>query len=77
VDLDAAKIEFARGGLEEVMIEPAQEANGWMVVVREAGGKPVQITDHGGAVKVYHTLEHATEVARAIGFATVRVEESF
>jgi hypothetical protein len=77
MDLDQAKRQHARGELREVIIEPADEGNGWRVLVRRQDGQSVTITDHSGLEKVFHSLEHATAAAKQIGFATVRVEEPF
>mgnify|MGYP001825759596 CR=1 FL=1 len=77
VDLDRAKAEFQAGRLKSVLIEPADEGNGWMILVRQVDGTLVKIADHSGMEKVYHTLDHATEVAKQIGFDTVQVEEHF
>ena len=48
-----------------------------MILVRQVDGTLVKIADHSGMEKVYHTLDHATEVAKQIGFDTVQVEEHF
>ncbi|MGD2081868.1 MAG: hypothetical protein PVF91_02810 [Chromatiales bacterium] len=77
MDQETARTRFRAGDLKEVIIEPADQGNGWMIVIRPCLGEPVKLTDHGGGEKVYHSLEHATEVARGIGFDTVRVEERF
>jgi hypothetical protein len=77
VDIDKAQAEHAAGKLHEVVIEPADEGNGWMVVVHYHGGEVVTLTDHSGVERVYHSIEHATEAAKAIGFQTVRVMEAF
>lgn len=77
MDLDTARGRFQAGELEEAVIEPADEGNGWMLLLRERGGGLVKLTDHSGVEKVYHSLDHATELARQIGFSEVRVEESF
>ena len=77
MDLDQARAEFESGNLREVVIEPADEGNGWMLLVRGNGPAMVKITDHSGVEKVYHSLDHATEIARSIGFADIRVEERF
>mgnify|MGYP006290312331 CR=1 FL=1 len=75
MDIDQARASFARGELAEAILEPADQGNGWMVVLREHAGSRAVLTDHSGLEKVYHTLEHATDVAKSLGFATVRVEE--
>jgi hypothetical protein len=77
MDLDTARARFEAGELEEAVIEPADEGNGWMLLLRQRDGKLVKLTDHSGVEKVYHSLDHATELAREIGFGQVRVEETF
>ena len=34
-------------------------------------------SDHAGRERLFHSLDHATEVGRDIGFNSVRVEEHF
>jgi hypothetical protein len=77
MDLDTARERFRAGELDEAVIEPADEGNGWMLLVREHSGKLIKLTDHSGVEKIYHSLDQATELAREIGFSEVRVEESF
>ena len=77
MDVDKARTEFQAGRLQEAVIEPADDGNGWIVLVKGKGGKPERITDSHGAEKIYHSLDHATEVAKGIGFQTARVEERF
>ena len=48
-----------------------------MVVLHDSLGGTVKLSDQSGVEKVYHSIDHATEVARDIGFRTVRVEERF
>lgn len=75
--LEQAHTEFEAGRLQEAVVEPAEDGNGWMVLVRDASGELVKITDAHGVTKLYHSLDHATEIAKDIGFDTVRVEETF
>lgn len=77
MDTDQARAAFEVGRLREAVVEPADEGNGWMLRLHDVAGDVVTVTDHSGIEKVYHDLDHATEVARAIGFETVRVEEGF
>jgi len=77
MQLDQVKLEFEAGRLREALIEPAPDRNGWMVLFREDRGQIVRLTDHRGAERVFHSLDHATELARGIGFETVSVEERF
>ena len=77
MDIETACAEYEKGRLKEAIIEPADEGNGWMVLIRMDNGGLEKITDHRGAEKVYHTIDHATEIAKQIGFRTVRVEERF
>ena len=50
---------------------------GWMILLHERSGGTIRITDNHGAEKIYHSLDHATEIAKSLGFETVRVEEHF
>lgn len=77
MDLQTACAEFEAGKIHDVFIEPADKGNGWMICVHDSAGRIVNITNHGGREKIYHTIDHATEVAKEIGFQTVRVEERF
>ena len=77
MDSGKAQAEFAAGRLGEALVVPADEGNGWMVVLETVDGKQLKLTDSSGHGKVYHTLDNATEAAKAIGFDTVRVEEPF
>jgi hypothetical protein len=77
MDINHARAEFEAGRLVEAIVEPADDGNGWMILLKPAEGDPVKVTDHHGTEKVYHTLDRATEVAKGIGFHAVRVEEGF
>ncbi len=65
------------GELVEAVVTPAEPSNGWVLLLVTPGGEQVPYTTHGGTRKVFHTLDHATEVARELGFESIRVEESF
>lgn len=77
MNVDEARQAHDDGKLREVVLEPADEGNGWMIMVRDGTGALLTVTDHSGIEKIYHTLDHATDAAKAIGFTTVRVEETF
>jgi hypothetical protein len=77
MQLDQARDAFKAGQLSEAVIEPADEGNGWMILVRRHQGELVKITDAHGSERIYHSLDHATEAAKGIGFDSVRVEEAF
>ena len=77
VNIEKAQAEFAADRLREAVAQPADEGNGWMVLLETVDGAHVKLTDHGGHEKIYHTLDHATDAARTIGFDAVRVEEPF
>jgi hypothetical protein len=68
---------LSAGDLVESVIKPAEDANGWVLVVVTAAGAQVTYTGHTGTEKVFHTLDHATDVAHELGFQSIRVEESF
>lgn len=65
------------GDLSEAVVVPAQDANGWVLTFTERGGGRVLYTDHTGTEKVYHSLDQVSELARELGFDSVRVEEAF
>ena len=77
MDLQEMRAAYAAGRLSEAIIEPCAEGNGWTVVFRQTDGALARLTDHAGADKIYHTLDHATELAKEVGFDAVRVEEPF
>jgi len=77
VDHDQAIKARSAGELVEAVIKPAQDANGWVLVFATPAGEQVLYTAPTGTEKVFHTLDHATDIARELGFHGVRVEESF
>lgn len=77
MDVDAARAAFAHGALIEVILEPAESGNGWMILVRKEDGSTEKITDHRGMEKIYHSIDTATDTAKEIGFTSLRVEERF
>ena len=77
MDHDQALRALHAGDLGEAIVKPAEDANGWILVFLTRSGNQVLYTGHTGTEKVYHTLDHATEAARSIGFSQVRVEEEF
>ena len=77
MDHDQALRALHAGELVEAVVKPAEDANGWVLVFVTPSGEPVIYSGHTGTEKVYHTLDHATEAARDIGFQTIRVEEEF
>jgi hypothetical protein len=77
MDHDQARLALRRGDLLEAVAMPAADANGWVLMFADGEGNHHTYTDHTGSEKLYHDLDHATEVARELGFDTVRVEERF
>ena len=77
MDLMHAKAEFEAGRLSEVVAEPSEQGKGWRLLLHSEKGEILVLTDHSGRECVYHSLDHATEVGRDIGFDSVRVEEHF
>lgn len=77
MDHDQAMKALSAGDLVEAVIKPAEDANGWVLVLVAANGAQVTYTGHTGTEKVFHTLDHATDVARELGFQSIRVEEAF
>ncbi|MBT3046190.1 MAG: thymidylate kinase [gamma proteobacterium symbiont of Ctena orbiculata] len=77
MDLMHLKAEFETGRLSEAVAEPAEQREGWRLLFHTLSGETLVLTDHSGRERVYHSLDHATEVGRDIGFDSVRVEEHF
>lgn len=77
MELEEARSAVEAGRLSGVVIEPSEEGNGWLILVRQPTGQLVRITDHSGADKIYHSLDYATQVAEGLGFDSVRIEERF
>lgn len=77
MDHDQAMQAVHDGKLVEAVVLPAEAADGWRLLLIDAEGAHRDYASHGGTVKVFHTLDHATEVARELGFGSVRVEETF
>jgi hypothetical protein len=65
------------GDLQEAIVTPAEESDGWVLVLVGVAGEQIPYTTPTGAPKVFHTLDRATEVARELGFEAIRVEERF
>ena len=77
MDLIHAKAEFEAGRLKELVAEPSEQSDGWRLLLSTETGETLALTDHKGRELLYHSLDHATEVGRDIGFDSVRVEEHF
>jgi hypothetical protein len=77
MELSEAQAAYQDGRIGEVVIEPAESGNGWIVLVIGKLGDRVTLTDHSGFEKIYHDLDHATEAAKAIGAESLRIEEPF
>ncbi len=77
MDQDQALSALHAGDLVEAVVTPAEDANGWVLLFVNRSGAHILYSGHTGTEKVYHTLDHATEAARDIGFQTTRVEEQF
>jgi hypothetical protein len=77
MDLMHAKAEFEAGRLTEAVVEPSDQGDGWRLLLHAKNGETPVLTDHTGRELLYHSLDHATEVGRDIGFDSVRVEEHF
>ena len=65
------------GQLLEAVVTPADQSDGWVLLLLSPSGEQVPYTTVTGVPKVFHTLDRATEVAHELGFATIRVEERF
>ena len=77
MDHDQAQLALHRGELREAVVRPASDANGWTIQLIHNSGDQSLYTGHSGTEKVYHSLDRATEVARELGFDSVRIEEEF
>jgi hypothetical protein len=77
MQLSEAQAAYREGRISEVVLEPAESGNGWMILLIGKLGDGVKLTDHSGFEKVYHDLDHATEAAKAIGAEALRIEEPF
>ena len=77
MDRQAAADRVKSGALVEAVIAPAEDANGWAILLVDKAGEHLLYTGHTGTEKVYHSLDRATEVARELGFKEIRVEERF
>ena len=77
MELSEAQAAYRDGRVGEVVIEPAESANGWTILLVGKLGDRVKLTDHSGLEKIYHDLDHATEAAKAIGADRLRIEEPF
>ncbi len=65
------------GQLNEAILKPANDANGWTILLVQRDGARVLLTDSGGTEKVYHNLDQATTAARELGLTQIRIEEQF
>jgi len=77
MDHDQAQQALHAGELTEAVIRPAQNANGWIILLTHKSGEHLHHTGHRGNEKVYHSLDRATGVARELGFDSIRIEEEF
>lgn len=77
MDHDQAQLARHAGQLTEAIIKPAEDANGWVILMSDTQGEHILYTGHTGTEKVYHDLDLATATARELGFTEVRVEERF
>ena len=77
VDYEQAQLGLHAGELNEAVIAPAEDANGWVILLSGKDGRHSLYTGHSGTEKVFHSLDRATAVAREIGFESIRIEERF
>jgi hypothetical protein len=77
MDVLHAKAEFQAGRLSDAVVEPSKLGDGWRLLLHMRTGETLVLTDHSGRERLCHSLDHATEVGRDIGFESVRVEEHF
>jgi hypothetical protein len=74
---DQVQLSRHAGELTGALVKPAQDANGWVILLLDSSGREIPYTGHSGDVKVYRDLDRATLEARELGFDEVRVEECF
>jgi len=77
VDIDSAAEEYHKKTISEAIIEPSPDGNGWHILFHKTDGEIVTLTAHSGTEKLYHTLDHATDVLQSAGIKNIRVEEHF
>jgi hypothetical protein len=77
MDHDHALQARHHGELTEAIIKTAEDANGWRLILVTREGEHLTHTAPGGADRIYHSLDAATDAAREIGFDDIRVEEDF
>jgi hypothetical protein len=77
VDIDSAAEEYHKKTISEAIIEPSPSGNGWRILFHKTDGDIVTLTGYGGAEKLYHTLDHATDMVQSAGIKTIRIEEHF
>jgi hypothetical protein len=77
MDYEKAQLALHSGEVVEAVVTPAEDADGWTILLIGRQGKRILYTGASGTEKTYQTLDRATAVAREIGFETIRVEESF
>jgi hypothetical protein len=77
MELEQVRLEFEEGRLQEVVIEPSPSGNGWRMLFKDQNGEMLELTEHSGSQKIFHSLDAATRAARHFGFETIHVEERF
>lgn len=77
MDIDSAAEEYHKKTISEAIIEPSPDGNGWRILFHRLDGNIVPLTSHSGNEKLYHSLDHATDVVQSAGIKTLRVEEHF
>jgi hypothetical protein len=65
------------GELTEAVLTPAESGNGWTLLLTTRSGRQTPYRGVGGRVPIFHDLDHATILARELGFEHIRVEERF
>ena len=77
MDIDSAAEEYHKKSISEAIIEPSPNGNGWHILFHKTNGDIVALTDHTDTEKLYHTLDHTTDMLQSAGIKTIRVEEHF
>lgn len=77
MDIDSAAVRFHNKAITEAIIEASPNGNGWRILFHKVDGDMIALTDNSGMEKLYHTLDHATELLQSAGIKTIRIEEHF
>jgi len=77
MNIDSAAKEYHSQSIIEAIIKPSTIGNGWRILFHKKSGENLTLTSPGGAEKLYHTLDNATDALQSAGIKTIRIEEQF